>query len=48
MRMSRGPSELKLNPRSAESIWSEETPMSMSAPSMTSQPSSSSVASNAL
>ncbi len=29
MRISRGPSELKLKPRSAESIWSEETPMSM-------------------
>lgn len=28
-----GPSELKLKPRSAESIWSEETPMSMRAPS---------------
>lgn len=43
-----GPSELKLKPRSAESIWSEETPMSMRAPSTASQPIPSSAASNSL
>ena len=48
MRISRGPSELKLKPRSAESIWSEETPMSMRAPSTASQPIPSSAASNSL